>query len=52
LPVSRRTDRFNTVNGSRDNLPNPIQLQTHPYVPVNAPTIGDVFDAFEFPRRP
>ncbi|EIM96415.1 MULTISPECIES: alkaline phosphatase family protein [Paraburkholderia] len=37
---------------SRDNLPNPIQLQTHPYVPVNAPAIGDLFDAFEFPRTP
>ncbi|MPW21321.1 phosphoesterase [Paraburkholderia sp. CNPSo 3157] len=35
---------------SRDNLPNPIQLQTHPYVPVNAPAIGDLFDAFNFPR--
>ncbi|MEM5366276.1 alkaline phosphatase family protein [Paraburkholderia azotifigens] len=37
---------------SRDNLPNPIQLQTNPYVPVNAPSIGDLFDAFEFPRTP
>jgi len=37
---------------SRDNLPNPIQLQTHPYVPVNAPAIGDLFDAFNFPRTP
>ncbi|MCX4149476.1 alkaline phosphatase family protein [Paraburkholderia madseniana] len=37
---------------SRDNLPNPIQLQTHPYVPVNAPAIDDLFDAFEFPRTP
>src|ERR1700724_2559567 len=30
---------------SRDNLPNPIQLQTHPYVPVNAPAIDDLFEA-------
>ncbi|CAE6710388.1 alkaline phosphatase family protein [Paraburkholderia aspalathi] len=37
---------------SRDNLPNPIQLQTHPYVPVNAPAIDDLFEAFEFPRTP
>ncbi|WP_227746986.1 hypothetical protein [Paraburkholderia franconis] len=37
---------------SRDNLPNPIQLQTHPYVPVNAPAIDDLFDAFNFPRTP
>ena len=33
---------------SRDNLPNPIQLHDNPYVPVNAPAIGDLFDLFRF----
>jgi phospholipase C len=33
---------------SRDNLPNPVQLPENPYVPVNAPAIGDLFDAFRF----
>lgn len=33
---------------SRDNLPNPVQLGRHPYVPVNGPAIGDLFDMFDF----
>ena len=33
---------------SRDNLPNPVQLDRHPYVPVNGPAIGDLFDMFDF----
>jgi phospholipase C len=33
---------------SRDNLPNPIQLSDNPYVPVNSPAIGDLFDLFDF----
>lgn len=35
---------------SRDNLPNPIQLRNNPYVPVNAPAIGDLMDMFDFHR--
>jgi phospholipase C len=35
---------------SRDNLPNPVQLSGNPYVPVNAPAIGDLFDSFRFDR--
>ena len=36
---------------SRDNLPNPITPQGgNPYVPVNMPAIGDLFDMFSFPR--
>ncbi|MGC2459082.1 MAG: alkaline phosphatase family protein [Gallionellaceae bacterium] len=38
-PVSKR---------SRDNLPNPVQLPNNPYVPVNAPAIGDLFQMFAF----
>ena len=32
---------------SRDNLPNPISAAGNPYVPVNAPAIGDLFDMFD-----
>ena len=38
-----------TISGrSRDNLPNPIQFGNNPYVPVNAPAIGDLMDMFDF----
>jgi phospholipase C len=38
-PISKR---------SRDNLPDPMQLPGNPYVPVNSPAIGDLFQMFEF----
>lgn len=39
------------TNRSRDNLPNPVQFVGNPYVPVNSPAIGDLFDAFHFDHR-
>jgi phospholipase C len=33
---------------SRDNLPNPRPDRDNPYVPVNSPAIGDLFDMFDF----
>jgi phospholipase C len=33
---------------SRDNLPNPQQNATYPYVPTNGPAIGDLMDIFHF----
>ena len=33
---------------SRDNLPNPKSAEDNPYVPVNNPAIGDLFDLFDF----
>lgn len=36
---------------SRDNLPNPHQLKDNPYVPVNAPAIGDLFQLFDFQKK-
>ncbi|MCC8402868.1 alkaline phosphatase family protein [Paraburkholderia sp. MMS20-SJTN17] len=33
---------------SRDNLPDPVQLSSNPYVPVNAPALDDLFSAFQF----
>ena len=36
---------------SRDNFPNPISLPFNPYVPLNSPAIGDLFDMFSFGRH-
>jgi len=36
------------TNRSRDNLPNPTATADQPYVPSNAPAIGDLFDMFDF----
>jgi phospholipase C len=36
---------------SRDNLPNPTAGPNNPYVPLNSPAIGDLFDMFEFGRK-
>jgi phospholipase C len=33
---------------SRDNFPNPIVAESNPYVPLNTPAIGDLFDLFQF----
>jgi phospholipase C len=35
------------TNRSRDNLPNPL-VEANPYVPVNAPAVGDLWDLFDF----
>ncbi|HMF95415.1 MAG TPA: alkaline phosphatase family protein, partial [Vicinamibacterales bacterium] len=35
---------------SRDNLPNPIVSDGNPYVPLNMPAVGDLFDMFDFDR--
>jgi len=39
------------TNRSRDNLPNPVPEASNPYVPVNTPAIGDLFDLFNFQNR-
>jgi phospholipase C len=36
---------------SRDNLSNPVADRDNPYVPVNSPAIGDLFDMFDFGRK-
>ncbi len=33
---------------SRDNFPNPVTHPGNPYVPLNSPALGDLFDLFEF----
>jgi phospholipase C len=35
---------------SRDNFPNPVVEEGNPYVPLNNPAIGDLFDLFDFSR--
>jgi len=35
---------------SRDNFPNPVTFWLDPYVPLNSPAIGDLFDLFDFYR--
>ncbi len=37
---------------SRDNLPNPQATAANPWVPQNGPSIDDLFDLFDFNRRP
>jgi phospholipase C len=36
---------------SRDNFPNPVADRHNPYVPLNTPALGDLFDLFDFPNR-
>lgn len=33
---------------SRDNFPNPVAEDDNPYVPLNSPALGDLFDLFNF----
>jgi phospholipase C len=33
---------------SRDNFPNPVVSNDNPYVPLNSPALGDLFDLFDF----
>jgi phospholipase C len=35
---------------SRDNLPNPIVDDDNPYIPLNKPAVGDLFDMFHFDK--
>jgi phospholipase C len=35
---------------SRDNFANPVADRDNPYVPLNSPAIGDLFDMFQFDR--
>jgi phospholipase C len=43
--------RVGTISSwSRDNLPDPQASRDDPYVPRNAPAIGDLMDMFHFDR--
>jgi phospholipase C len=49
--IERNWDLDPLTGRSRDNLPNPKPDRDNPYVPTNAPAIGDLFDMFKFPDR-
>jgi phospholipase C len=46
--IERNWDLKPLTNRSRDNLPNPVADHNNPYVPLNSPAIGDLFDLFDF----
>jgi phospholipase C len=46
--IERNWDLKPLTHRSRDNFPNPVVEEDNPYVPVNTPAIGDLFDLFDF----
>ncbi|MDE3109147.1 MAG: phosphoesterase [Acidobacteriota bacterium] len=50
--IERNWDLPTVSNRSRDNMPNPVTAAGNPYVPLNRPAIGDLFDLFSFPPPP
>jgi phospholipase C len=49
--IERNWDLPTISNRSRDNMPNPKADWENPYVPINSPAIGDLFDLFDFGRH-
>jgi phospholipase C len=49
--IEKNWDLPRVSTRSRDNLPNPIQKASSPYVPTNSPAIGDLTDDFKFPAK-
>jgi phospholipase C len=49
--IERNWDLKPLTHRSRDNFPNPIADDDDPYVPLNSPAIGDLFDLFDFGHR-
>jgi len=51
LKFIERNWRLKPLTGrSRDNFPNPRVDDDNPYVPLNSPALGDLFDMFRFDR--
>jgi phospholipase C len=46
--IERNWDLPSISNRSRDNLPNPQTEKGNPYVPLNTPALGDLWDLFNF----
>jgi phospholipase C len=46
--IERNWDLKPLTRRSRDNFPNPVADDDNPYVPLNSPAIGDLFDLFHF----
>ena len=49
--IERNWGTETVTTRSRDNFPDPIVTDGNPYVPVNSPAIGDLFDLFDFDVR-
>jgi phospholipase C len=49
--IERNWDLKPLTHRSRDNFPNPRVDEDNPYVPLNSPALGDLFDLFDFDRR-
>ena len=49
--IERNWQLLPLTGRSRDNLPNPVADKDNPYVPVNSPAIGDLFDMFDFGHK-
>jgi phospholipase C len=49
--IERNWDLKPLTHRSRDNLPNPKMNGADPYVPVNMPAVGDLFDMFDFHQQ-
>jgi phospholipase C len=48
--IERNWDLKPLTARSRDNFPNPRVDDDNPYVPLNSPALGDLFDLFHFDR--
>ena len=46
--IERNWDIKPLTHRSRDNFPNPRVDDDNPYVPLNSPALGDLFDLFDF----
>jgi phospholipase C len=49
--IERNWDLKPLTRRSRDNFPNPVVDADNPYVPLNSPALGDLFDLFQFDRN-
>jgi len=49
--IERNWNLQPVTSRSRDNFANPVPDERNPYVPVNTPAIGDLFDLFDFGHR-
>jgi phospholipase C len=49
--IERNWDLKPLTHRSRDNFPNPRVDDDNPYVPLNSPALGDLFDLFDFGRH-
>jgi phospholipase C len=49
--IERNWDLKPLTHRSRDNFPNPRVDDDNPYVPLNSPALGDLFDLFDFSKQ-